>query len=238
MKFSPLLNLGIVIVVFVLIQGWLLMYMFVSPHVFTSTEAYLRGITLDIRAPVSGNLQTVAVRDGQRVEEGELLFVIQRTVIDNETLRWRDDVLPIYAPQSGVISGIFTMRGTFVSGQQKLAAIIDNSPDALYVLAKLSVDPSDIMLIRRLMSATVHGDFLANGEPIDAIISSIEPIYDKDSHTLNVRLQLLRYPDDLDGVPLDLPVTAEIRRERQPDENMVIAVINWMFPFSQAQQAR
>ena len=236
MRLSSLLRLGAVVTLFVLIQGWLLMHTFVSPRVFEAAEASLRGATVDIRSPASGTLQTVAVHEGQRVEEGELLFVVQRTVVDPDTMLWSSDELPVYAQQSGVVSGVFTMRGTFVNGEQKLAMIVDNSPDSLYVLAKLNVPPGDVTRIRRLMSATVQGDFLNDGKPIDAIISTVDPLYDKDGRTLTVRLQLLRYPQEVEaGLPLDVPVSAEIRQDRDPDENAVIALINWIFPSSQAQ---
>ena len=235
MKVSSYFRLGIVLVIVAVIQGWLLMRIFVAPRVYTSAEPYIVGSTVDVRAPISGTLDSVTVHDGEHVDEGQTLFTVRRTVVDPETQRLRDESIVINAQLTGEIGDVSTVRGTFVQADQKLASIVDNSPDMLYVTARMSVTPRDVARIHRLMSATVTADFLSDGKPIDAMISSVNPLYDPQSKTLNVKLQLLRYPDELEGLPLGLPVQVQIFDNRSSDDNAVIAILHWMFPQSEAE---
>ncbi len=235
MKTSSILRFGFVLILFIVLQGFLLAKLFIAPRVFTSSQAYLQGTTVDVRAPVFGMLETVAVKEGDTVSEGQLLFVISRSFVDPQTQRWTSETMPIYAQQEGLVADVATVRGTSVQPEQKLARIINNSADALYVGARLEISPKDVRYLHENSSATVRGEFLYGGQPVDALISFIDPQYDPQTKTIGVRLKLLRYPDDIETLPLGIPVTVKISQDRNPDDNAVSALFHWAFPFAFSQ---
>lgn len=232
MKTSSFLRFGFIVVIFVLVQGFLLAKLFIAPRVFYSSTAYLEGMTVDVRAPVFGMLETVAIQEGEIVQEGQLMFVISRSFVDPQTQRWTNETMPIYTQQEGLVTSVSTVRGTFVQPEQKLARIINNSAESLYVGARFAVAPKDVRYLRQNSSATVRGDFLYNGAPVDALISFIDPQYDPQTGTIGVHLKLLRYPDDIETLPLGIPVTVSVRQDRRTNDNPVIAIFHWAFPFA------
>jgi multidrug resistance efflux pump len=235
MKLSSFFFITIVVVAFLGIQLWVVERVFIAPRTFESTEAVLTGQMVDVRAPVQGNMETLSVRENQHVEVGELLFIIKRVVTDRDTQQWREDSMPVFAPYSGVVTNVQTLRGTFVQSDQKLFSIVNTTPEDLIVDAKISVRPDDVYRIQRHMRATVRADFLQNGYPLDAMVSSVDPVYDRGGQLLHVQLQLLKYPDVLSKLPQGLPVQVVVSEERRPDDNIVIQLFHSFFPVTEAQ---
>ena len=66
-----------------------------------------------ISAPMPGKILAVKVTNGQTVNKGDLLFVLEAMKMENE----------IMAPKSGVISGVFVQKDTNVNPGDKLASI-------------------------------------------------------------------------------------------------------------------
>lgn len=234
MKFSSILTIGVVLVAFVAIQGWVLSRTFIAPRVFTAFEATIAGETVEVRTPIQGMIRNVLVQENQHVEENQPLFTVTRIITDPTTLAWRHDDLPILAVQPGIISSIDARTGLFVQADQKLGMIVDNSPETIRVRAVLDVDEEDAPRIRPGLVAGVRAKFLNGGDSLDALVASVSPLYDAYAHKLTVELRLLRYPDDIEAMPLGLPVEAWVEQEREPDDNIVIGLYTWLFPHSQA----
>lgn len=234
MKASSAFSIGIVLVAFVAIQGWILARTFIAPRVFTAVAAQIAGETLEIRSPIQGTVQSVLVRENQRVEEDQTLFIMTRIVTDPVTLQWRREELPIRAMQPGVITRIQAASGLFVQADQQIATIVDNSPGTLRVRAQLPIGANDVIRVRPGMEASVEADFLNGGDPLEAMVASVDPFYDANGQILSVELRLLQYPDGIEALPLGLPVEASLQEDRAPDDNPVIALYTWLFPRSNA----
>lgn len=234
MKASSFLTIGAVLMAFIAIQGWVLTRTFIAPRVFTASDAKISGEVLDIRAPIQGMIRSVMVRENQRVEEGQILFTITRIVTDPVTLKWRREDLPVRAVQRGIITEIAAKSGLFVQADQKIATIVDNSPETMRVRAALLVGTNDVIRVRPGMEASVEADFLNGGRPIPAFVANVDPFYDAKNQLLGVELKLLLYPDGIETLPLGLPVRASVRQERNDDDNPVIAFYAWLFPRSNA----
>lgn len=235
MKFSSIITVGLVLIAFVAIQGWVLARTFIAPRVFTAIEAGIDGETIEVRTPIQGMIRNVLVRENQRVEEDQTLFTVTRIVTDPATLAWRHDDLQVLAVQPGVITGLRAKTGLFVQADQKLATVIDNAPESMRIRAVLHVTADEAHRIRPGMAAGVEAGFLNDGDEIDAIVESVDPVYDPGAERLTVALRLLRSPTGLETLPLGLPVEAWVRLERRPDDNVVIAVYTWLFPHSRAE---
>ncbi len=234
MKFSSYLTIGIVVIAFVSIQGWVLARTFITPRVFTAVEAIIAGETVEVRAPIQGTIGSVMVQEYQRVEEDQPLFTVTRIVTDPDTLAWRHDEAPILAVRPGIMTNIHAKSGLFVQADQKIATIVDNSPGTLRVHAVLLVSANDVTRVRPGMQASVKADFLNDGRPLEAVVASVDPLYNAQSQLLSVDLQLLQYPDGIETLPLGLPVGAWVEQERSIDDNPVIALYTWLFPRSTA----
>ena len=235
MKTSSFFTFGAVVIVFAVIQGWVLTKIFIAPRVFIADEAVMMGDSIDVRTPIQGMIKSVAVQENEQVMTDQTLFVISRVTSDPDTQEMREDAVPILAIGPGIITTIRVKSGVFVQGAQQLATIIDNSPSALYVRAKIPVEPADVPRIVPRMSAKVRANFLFDGAPVDAMVTTVEPQYDAKIQMLTVRLRLFRYPDGIESLPQGLPVEAWVQEERRSNDNIVIALFRKMFPNSEAQ---
>ncbi len=235
MKLSSIFTFGIVVILFLIIQGWVLTNRFIAPRVFTAVNAVLMGEATEIRTPMQGMIKSVAVKENEHVVTDQTLFVVTRVFADRDTQEMRQEDFSILAVGPGVITDVQVKNGIFIQAAQRLATVIDNSEDALYVLATIPVEPQDVPRIVPRMTAKVKGNFLFDGEPVDAMIVGVEPQYDANVRMLNVRLRLFRYPDGIENLPLGLPVTAWLEEERRSDDNIVIALYRKFFPSSEAQ---
>lgn len=234
MKFSSIITIGAVLIVFVAIQSWVLARTFIAPRVFTAFEASITGETVEVRTPIQGMIRNILVQENQHVDEDQTLFTVTRIVTDPATLAWRYDDLPILAVHSGIITKMDARTGLFVQADQKLATIVDNSPETMRIRAILDVDADDAHRIRPGMSASVQAGFLNDDDPIGATVMSVNPVYDAYAKRLTVELRLLRYPEGIEAMPLGLPVEAWVQQERTADDNIVIGLYTWLFPHSRA----
>jgi pyruvate carboxylase subunit B len=71
------------------------------------------GARLPVRAPMPGRVVAVEVGEGQAVEAGAGLFVIEAMKMENE----------VRAPRAGAVRGIRVAPGVSVEGDQELCAI-------------------------------------------------------------------------------------------------------------------
>jgi multidrug resistance efflux pump len=203
---------------------------FIAPRVFHATEAYVTGRTVDVHAPITGTLDAVAVQEGKTVTEGQLLFSIRRSFIDPQSQRWVEETKDIYAPIAGTVGGLTTVRGTFVQVDQKLCTIVDHNAQNLVITARIAVSPSAIHYIRDGARASVQADFLFGGKATDALVQSVDPLYDPHSQTIGVRIVPLQFPDGAEDLPLNMPVSVDVIRDRSDDDNPVIALFRTIFP--------
>ncbi len=236
MKLSSFFFLTLILLAFVGIQGWVLVQKFVAPQVFTATHAVLEGATVEVRTPFQGTVRRVNVQENEHVEQGQELFVVARTVTDPVTQEQHDEETMVLAVRAGVLTNVTAVEGSFVQSDQKLADLIDNSDEVLHVRAQLSVLPEDVPKIQPLMHATITAGFVNGGKPLDAVVSSIDPVYDAEHETLEVRMRFLSATDELRHLALGLPVDARVILERQPPENPVLAFFARLFPPSLAHQ--
>lgn len=235
MKVSSIFTFGIVVVAFLVIQGWVVARMFIAPRTFYAESALMIGESTEVRTPMQGMVKSIPVHDFERVMTDQTLFVITRTVTDPATQEVHQEDFPILALGPGVISDIRVKPGLFVQSAQQLATIIDNSPDALYVEAKIPVEPDDVPRFRARMSAKIQANFLFNGKPVDAMVVSVDPTYDAKIKMLTVHLRPFRYPDGIENMPLGLPVDAWVEEQRRSNDNIVISLFRMVFPNSEAQ---
>lgn len=235
MKISSFFTFGTVLLAFLVIQGWVVARMFIAPRIFYAVEAVMVGESTEVRTPMQGMVKSIAVHDYERVMTDQTLFIITRVSNDPVTQELRQEDIPILALGQGVITDIRVKPGLFVQSAQQLATIIDNSPDALYVEAKIPVEPSDVPRFRPRMTAKIQANFLFDGSPVEAMVASVEPKYDAKVKILTVRLRPFRYPDGIEHLPLGLPVDAWVEEERRSNDNIVIAAFRAIFPNSVAQ---
>ncbi len=235
MKLSSFFTFGAVVVVFLIIQGWVLTKMFIVPRTFVATEAVMMGDSTEVRTPVQGMIKSVAVKENEQVLTDQTLFVVTRVVTDPATQEVHQEDFPILALGPGIITDITVRNGLYVQSAQKLATIIDNSADALYVRAMIPVEAKDVPRIQPRMTAKVRANFLFDGSPVEAMVTAVEPKYDAKVQMLTVRLRLFRYPDGMESLPLGLPVEAWLEEERRSNDNIVIAIFRSIFPNSEAQ---
>ena len=111
-----------------------------------------------IRAPQAGYLAAIAIREGQRVKEDDLLFQV-RPVMDKKKLgtEKKDEVVSIRAPFDGVVGGLTCKQGSLVRKSDSLTTLSDNSlmradfnvPEARYLeykSAKLDQHSDDLKI--------------------------------------------------------------------------------------------
>ncbi len=236
MKLSSFFFLTLVLLAFVGIQGWVLVQKFVAPVVFVAREAVILGRIVEVRTPFEGVVWGIGVQEDERVEEGRELFRLSRTVTHPVTQEQREEEFTVAALRPGVVTNIQAVEGGFVQSDQKLAEIADNSADVLYVRARLSVPPRDVPKIQPLLRASVSAPFVNGGQPLQAVVSAIDPVYDAATETLEVRMRLITGTEELQRLSLGLPVDARVVLERDPPTNPVIAFFARLFPTSQAHQ--
>lgn len=242
---SILIVLG-VLAVFVGVQWWVVQAKYLRPKHIQAHRAVLQGVTLDVGAPVSGVISDVSVTEDQRVSQGQTLFVIAPQFGGSGG----GAPVPITAQRSGIITDIVVTQGGFISASERMARIIDNSPEAVRIQAALDVRPGDLAFIRAAQKALVSAPFLDDGRPLEAVITSVDPEYDADHQSLDVRLRLLEYPEGGAALALGAPVDVDIPIENRNRLRTAVDAIRgdarfrgflqWIaelpVPFSNAQQ--
>ncbi len=77
----------------------------------THTEAPSEG---SVTAPIAGKILKTLIREGEHVEEGKVLFVLEAMKMENE----------IYAPKTGTVKKIYVKEGENVEESQPLCDIV------------------------------------------------------------------------------------------------------------------
>ncbi len=68
----------------------------------------------NVTAPIAGKILKILTREGERVEEGKVLFVLEAMKMENE----------IYAPKTGTVKKIYVKEGENVEESQPLCDIV------------------------------------------------------------------------------------------------------------------
>lgn len=221
MRARSFIAICFVFVIFVGIQGWIFLHKFWYPKVVEAGEAILMASVLTVGTPVPGTIHSVHVVDAQWVGENQVLFlVIPQTPEDP----LGSTPIPIIATQSGVIMDIAVVQGEFVQASERLARIVDIRHEARFVQARFPLEPKDRRLLRPFLRAKVTAPFLNDGAAIDAVVTSVNPVYDARTGTIEAKLRLLdMYIEEAESV--GLPVKVEIAIE---NENEVKDRIQWV----------
>ena len=66
-----------------------------------------------VKAPMPGNILEVRVKDGQSVQAGDVLFILEAMKMENE----------IMAPAAGIVSGVAVQKGSAVANGAVLCHI-------------------------------------------------------------------------------------------------------------------
>lgn len=235
MKLSSLIIIVLVVFVFVFVQGWVVLRKFDMPQEVKATEAVITGRVVEVTSPSSGVIQEIRVTESQKVEEGALLFMIE-PYYHSEPVD--EKLVEVVARRSGVITDIRVEEGSFVQASGTLSNIVDVNPENLHVKAKIAVEPDKLSYIKPVLNALVWAEYLNNGQPMEAVVDSIDPVYDAKEQTIDVKLRLVSLPDELDSLPLGVPVDVSIQVETDsPLRKFFQRVNNKLASFFQNQQS-
>jgi multidrug efflux pump subunit AcrA (membrane-fusion protein) len=235
-KSSIFILLGIFIV-FVSIQGWVMSKKFLTPATFAASEATIMGQVIELRTPMQGTLTEVNVEEDQRVRIGDPLFtLVPAPLLVRIGVVADDEPIIITAPRSGIVNDVHVSEGGVIQADQLLAKIVDNSVDQVYIKAKIDVQPNEMFKIQPLLRAGVQASFLNNGETIPAVVSSVDPVYDAITHTVEVRLRFLEGVPEIADLGVGLPVTAWLRADSETTGSPVEKLLSFFLPTSEAEQ--
>lgn len=203
LKLSTFYGLTVILLVFFTVQAWLLNERIWSPARITTEQAVLLGVTAEVKAPLPGQLQSVAVSDQQRVTKGQTIAVLKPQAGKTVT---------VTAPRDGIVTDVLTTPGVFVQVNERIASIVDASPGALKIGARLRVAPEDAHLVRPRLLADVRADYLNGGKPMQAVVTAVDPRYDAQNRSIDVQLRILDLPKDFALATVGLPVELEFER--------------------------
>ncbi len=207
MKRSSSFTLAVVVILFVLIQGWVMKEKFFGAKHVESTEAMLMGEDIAVGSPVAGFIADVSAAHGQRVRLGQKLF----TVVPQSPLEpYGGEPHTVFALRDGIFAHESLTVGTFVQASQIVGHVLNNNPDSLHVLATIPIKPQLLSSITPLLTATVRSDLLNDGMPLRAIVTTVGSQYDWKKRAITVRLRLLDDPSQLPSPASGLPVTVSI----------------------------
>jgi oxaloacetate decarboxylase alpha subunit len=84
-----------------------------SASLSAATETTATVMSEELPAPLAGNIFKVLVSEGEKVEEGDVLLIMEAMKMETE----------IRAPKSGVIQGVFVKEGSSVAVGETLFKI-------------------------------------------------------------------------------------------------------------------
>jgi multidrug resistance efflux pump len=208
MKISSFFILLAVIATFATVQGWIVVRKFGVPPTLATSEAVLMGATSNVATPVSGLIEHVAVSEGQSVTIGQKIATI---IVQSAADPSGETEMDITAQRNGTITDVSAVGGSFTHAGDRLATIVDSSTEALHVRAKLPVEPDQLQTIRPVLKATIEAHYLNNGQPLQAIVEAVDPVYNAQSRTIGLKLRLLNPPETIANYPLGIPVQAKVQ---------------------------
>jgi multidrug resistance efflux pump len=203
MKLTTLYTVTIILLVFLTIQGWLVNQKFIASNSVQVVNAALVGKTAEVRSPEAVQIVSVWAKDGEEVSQGDRLF----------TVRGKGS-FTISAPIDGTISNITGIAGTFAQAGEKLADLVDTSENTLYVKATIAVEPEDLQDVRPGLLGIVEAKFINDGEPVEMVVTSVDPVYDSNSRSVNVRLDFRKPLGEVEGITTGLPVKLSFKSDR------------------------
>lgn len=235
MRLSSYAVLLLVLALFFGLQGYLLVQTYFLPITLTSTHASLMRTELDIGTPVGGTVKNVRTYENQNVEAGAILLEITVQSVDDPR---GSTVYQVRAPRAGIVIDITVEPGEFVQAGSVIAKLIDSDPHAQYIEATFPLAPEDRAKLQRFEHATVQATHLHNGQPLQALVTSVSPLYDSEKQTVDVRLRLqegFSLEDDTAFV-VGLPVTVTLEVENTNTlKTWVVAAIHKFAPASLAE---
>jgi hypothetical protein len=210
MRTRSILTLLGVLSVFLAAETWMFLDRYWFPIELQSASATIVGTVVDVGSPVMGRIEEVYVFDAQRVRAGDRLLLITPQSQDRP---FGGVPLEITAPRAGTLARVRAVPGSTVQASETLAQVIDLSPESLYVDAVFPVDPANYFRIRALLPARVSARYFRSADPIAAVVTAVEPVYDATESAVRARVRITgTYPSAAPlaaGLPVQVAVTIE-----------------------------
>jgi len=210
MKFSSYLVLFGVFCLFLVLQGFFIARTYFYPVTLTSVHASIMRTDLDIGTPAGGTVKNVRTYENQQVEAGVILFEILAQSTEDPL---GSTLMHIRAPRAGIIVGVSVEPGEFVQAGAVLARVIDTDPHAQFIEATFKVEPNDRAKLQRFEHAIAQADHFNNGKPVQALVTSVSPIYDSEKQTVGMRLRLQEGFSTSDTFTVGLPIHVTLQVE-------------------------
>lgn len=163
------------------------------------------------RSPLTGSLESIAVRTGQRVRQGDILFTVRRELAGRSF-----NSVPVRAAGGGVVAEYDLRPGDPVQENQGLLTVLDDSA----FTGEILVSDKDISTVRLGDSCVVFED----RKPTNTIgrVTLISPEPEYDTGLFPVELRFSRSP----GLFIGKFIRVELRKEPYrglavPSENIV-----------------
>jgi len=163
------------------------------------------------RSPLTGSLESIAVRTGQRVRQGDLLFTIRRELAGRSY-----NSVPVRAVSGGVVADYDLRTGDPVQENQALITLLDDSA----FTGEILVSDKDIGTVRIGDSCVVFED--RKPTSIVGRITIIAPEPEYETGLFPVELRFSRVP----GLFIGKFIRVELRKEPYrgfavPSQNVV-----------------
>lgn len=207
MKFSSFLLLLFILATFVVVQGWLLHTKLMAKRVITAQAASIESVTVEIRSPVSGLIESVNVQEGQLVRQGQLLLTILIPSPIDPTVQTTQQLT---APLDGVITDYEVLPNVYTCCGEVLMKVVDTRLAAMYIEAQLPVAPERLAQIRPGLRATMRAGFLGEDVTVPLQVATVDPVYDGTAGTIGVTLRLPEGYQGLTSLPPGVPVAVMI----------------------------
>ncbi|MGC9313917.1 MAG: efflux RND transporter periplasmic adaptor subunit, partial [Sediminispirochaetaceae bacterium] len=163
------------------------------------------------RSPLTGSLESIAVRTGQRVRQGDILFTVRRELAGRSY-----NSVPVRASSGGVVADYDLRPGDPVQENQALLTVLDDGA----FTGEILVSDKDIGTVRIGDSCVVFEDRKPTNTIGQVTLISPEPEYE--TGLFPVELRFSRSP----GLFIGKFIRVELRKEPYhglavPSENIV-----------------
>ncbi len=177
---------------------------------------------LEVKPPISGRVEEIRVREGDRVEAGSILAILSSSdraslldaarFRDDETLKYWEEVYrpsPLIAPIAGEVIVRSVEPGQTVSGNDVILVISDR------LIVKAQVDETDIGKVKKGQEATISLD----AYPETKVLSTVDHIAFESQLVSNVTIYevdiLPRSVPEIfrSGMTANVEIVQEIKRD-------------------------